>query len=1098
VVGGPSPRTRRTKLIIATCAVVFVGGLWFAFDRARPQAEATVPDKGRSTALSTDLSPQLEAANIASSLEDHIEGPGHPPLSSLAPADGRNLIPSDTAATYVHGQVQDQDGIGIVGATITWTAWDPEFLGFVSAGVPIPASKIRNRTVETATGSDGSFRFTDAPVLFSGQPSYFWATSVGHTAQFAELFPDSDSPNDELSISLGSGTPSSVIVALGDKRVKGAEVVQRIRLPQDPWCRYAPQEYAPKAQLTYLRTLGTSDRGRARVPGLESQQHLVARSEELCSAPWEGPSGQHVRLQLGLTFELSGVVALPDEFDEDWGRARIQVVRYRGPLCEEVESIPLNLDGSFGPAAIALVDSGRYAARLDGNAYVMQEEELPRPRPGDELFIQFEAEIGHVKWFMTVDEAGAPIPNAILHAEWERNGTVMEREYRGREDGYVLAIGIPAGFLSGTMSAAGYATQPIDPIVIPEDPLWTYNVTMPRGFKIEGRCFRGLEPARDFEVRYWAVDDRPARGRMSVTNSEDGTFALDSLASARMALTAISPTFERSVPITIDLAHTPDPEVLLQLTPPRLAKGMVLDAATHTPIPGARVTAFSSHIYDELDPIGPPIESNHAGEFELARLAPGLNIISIQARGFSDRELKVYAPDQGDIDLGAIVLVAAQPLTAEIHLPEGHDPTQWILTANGIGSILPTPFDSEGMLRVESASEGAWNFEVRDIEGLGTVLTRQFQWLRSGEEWHLVFDLVGGRSLAIEVTDVDSRDIHMGFAQLRYFGVDGSLTSNALNLDDSGELHIPGGVGPGPVVVNVVAQVGGQKLSGSTVHGVANSDPDEIVLRVQLGEFYRRFRVVDTMGKPVSGTLVLLRSTLQPEVWLGQGVTDADGLTTIDGVPAEVDSVDLTSSAGGKHNGIPIELPASPDQIVEITLDSSALVSIRVLDTGTPQSGVTCRLWDLDGHTLVASGQSPDSEGRLRIERLSPGAYMLRVDGPGYWPVSRRVNAESEASEQAVEIRSTGSIDLEFLRADGSALANTAVELECLDLQENSSDWVARGLIAGAEGSLWTDSSGRLVVTEIPHGEYRWMIEGASGSLRLGDGESLGKRLVLP
>jgi len=981
---------------------------------------------------------------------------------------------------------------------VTWTAWDPALLFYSTAAVVIPAQEIRGRTVDTTTDDQGRFSFVEAPPLIEGQPSYLWVTHAGFTAASSEVAADATPLEEDLAITLESGAGSSVLVLESGLPVESAEVVQRIAFPRGTRDQYEGGKFLQREKAIFLRTHRTGPEGRIETSALEHDQHLAASANGRKSAPWAGPSGGAITLELEPTFELSGVVELPDDIDEDWGRARIQVVRHRGPLSEEVGTIHLEEDGAFGPFQVALKPADRYGARLVGNTFVETEQEFPTPHPEDEVFVQLEAETGHVKWFLVHDESGVPIPRATLVTRWDREGKAWEKTHLGREDGYVMALGIPSGFFTGTLHASGYATQSVAPIRLPEVPMTYLDVTMVRGFKLAGRCLRGIEPVRDFEVRFWADQERTARGRVSVVDSEDGTFLLDSLAWGQVTVTAVSTDFERSEAASVDLIRTPDKEIILQLAPPRTARGTILDGATRSPIQGALVTVFSNHLYEELDPIGLPTQTDLAGHFELARLAEGLNVISIQADGYSDRELKVYVPEHGDADLGSISLVRTQPLTAELRLPEGEDPTQWILAARGIGAPPPTPFDSDGSLRIEEANEGAWTLEVRDNQGRDDVLASQDHWLRVGEEWHVVFDLAAGRSVLVVLEDVDPQDIDSVYVRLQYTAEDESLVDVFLFPDESGEFRLPAGVGQGPIVAKAEATVGDWSLSGTIVHQVRSDDPEEIVLSIPLGENSRRLRVVDKAGDAVAGVMVLLESSQSPGAWLSQATSDADGIARLDGVTVVADRVELTSKDGGKHTGIALDLPSDPEEIIEVVFDSSASIAVRVLDTGAPQSGVTCRLWDVDGHTLVASGQSPDSEGRLRIEGLCPGPYLLRVEGPGYWPLSRRLDAEPKATELAIEVRRTGGIAIEFMRADGTALASSPVELACLSLDESSTDWVARGLIAGAEGSLWTDPSGRLVLTGIPHGDYRWKAEGASGSLRVGAGETLDKRVVVP
>jgi len=998
----------------------------------------------------------------------------------------------------VAGRVQSSGSSAIAGAEVTWTAWDSEFLTFVTSAVLIPPALVDRRTVSASADENGAFSFEAPPPLEEGQPSFIWISHSGYFSEVVELDPGVSELHEPLEVTLNEALPFTAAVTKAGEAVAKARVVQRAAYPRGTTAQYARGRYAPKARLVFLRTYQSRVDGTVSLAPCDHPHALRASWEGLVSAEWEGSHRPRVELDLLPTFSLSGHVALPEGADPEWGGARVRVSGSWGTIEVELASALVQPDGAFGPVAVPAMEVDGFTARLEGNEFIETESRFDPPTPGTSVYVQIEARIGYQQWFLALDEGRQPVPFPTAVAKWKHEGVLFEKSVRGREDGYVMVPGFPAGMIWGSLTAKDRVVEPFGPMLLPEDPPAVLNVVLADAYSVSGRCMRGLDPVSDFEVRFWGVDNPDYRGSEVIRNSADGAFTLNHLAGPRVSVMAVTPDFGRSDSVIVDLQEGAEREVLLQVMSPCAIIGQVVDAATSEPIAGARVDVFSSRFWTELDPLGRPTLSDADGRIEIAKLAKGINLTSIVAEGYSDRELKVYVREEAIVNLGQVELVRCQPLTATLRLPEGHDPETWGLFADGIGGVPLTPFDSRGELRFEKASEGAWYFEVRDLRGLGEVAATQYRSLKAGEEWHLNFDLVSGRGMMIDVTgagDVSAIEGHL--VSVSYESDGGRRCNRSALLDSGGRARISGGIAPGLVLLSLSPRSAGGQYWGRALHEITSSDPDEVVLELPLERSESRVLVLDSDKQPISRALVVLRYSRDPELQVAYAITNDRGEAGLGVVPAEVDLAELTSSDGGVHSDIEIAASDWRDGTLELIFDMSASIELLLVDDGQPQSTVTCWLETVDSGVLLTSGLTPDQDGRLSFDGFAEGRYRLRISGPNHWPVELILIARADPSVRRIEVRRVGSLNLEFVHGDGGQVVNLPIDLECTTLGERAANWIASGKLQGFAGGLRTDGQGQLHLPRLPHGEYRWTVGVSSGTLLVPAGGAVTRRVVL-
>lgn len=996
------------------------------------------------------------------------------------------------------GTVVNSEGEPISDAVVSWTVWDPAFLAFVRASVPVPVDLLAGRTRSCGSGPGGEFAFFEAPESLDDSPSILWVTHPDFRSASLELQPEevSDLAAREFQLKEEEGTIA--IVQRNSAPVSKATVTQRVVFEEKEQADLYGGVNADRASVVFFREYETSEDGGAALSSVNGLQWISARKEEDVSAPWRGERAPTVTLELSPSFSVSGFVDREPGTDHDVGDVRVEIWRYYGCFSERLAVLAPGLDGEIAPTRIPLKPADSLIARLDGGMYVMQEAELGMPVAGEHVRIEMFAAVGYPVWYLAVDEFRNTIPHAVVEGTWEFEGRSYSKRAVGREDGYIPLLGIPDCLLNSKAWAKGrgMVTAPTTPV--PITPAGYFTMVIGDGYTLKGQVLRGLAPVEDFELRYWPTENTNERGSILVTGSETGEFQIENLPTRKVAVMAIDSTYGRSETVHVDVKGLGESEVVLQIEDPHVAHGIVIDSSNGTPIPGALITAYSSFLYRELDAIGNQVSANQAGRFELARLTEGLNVISIEAPGYSQRELKVYSNSGGVTDLGQIELPKTQPLRVSLLLPEGQDPTKWMLTADGIGAISDTRFDATGVIAVDAASAGYWRFVVRDFRGMGEELLSEGAWLRAGEDWDLEFDLRNGRTLVL-LAPLDEMPPNPTSvtAIVKYTGIGGNRRQKVLQFNAEGEAFLHSCVAPGPVVVSVPV-ASSANASGGLIYEVTEEDLDEVILDIEFDRADSFFRVLDSRGAPLPGVLIDVRSSEYPGLQIAQGVTGAAGEVGIRGVPVTADRVNLTSSKGGIHAGIELDLVAPPGDYIELVFEDDASIELIFKDQGRPQSDVTARLWSEEGGLILTSGLTPDEEGRLEFTNLCPGNYELRVSGARHWPVRQVIEAKSGGSAQTIQVRESGSLQIQLVRSDGSLAANEPVELRCLSLDEDVSAWIVDGRIQGVGLPLRTNAQGKLELGGVPHGDYRWSAAGHSAEFRVEAGQSLPHRVVLP
>jgi hypothetical protein len=172
--------------------------------------------------------------------------------------------------------------------------------------------------------------------------------------------------------------------------------------------------------------------------------------------------------------------------------------------------------------------------------------------------------------------------------------------------------------------------------------------------------------------------------------------------------------------------------------------------------------------------------------------------------------------------------------------------------------------------------------------------------------------------------------------------------------------------------------------------------------------------------------------------------------------------------------GLPVPLTGPPDEVVEVVVDPSASLHVRLLDGDVPiaETRVLFSLWESG---IPQFTRQTDQGGRIVDDEISPASLIAIVDAAGYWPTAAPVEASHEAQERVIQVRRTGSLEI-VVRQEGIAISGASVDLLSDEFGERASMWLAAGKVRSDGAGLTTDAQGSSRVFGLPNGSYTWTV----------------------
>lgn len=834
-------------------------------------------------------------------------------------------------------------------------------------------------------------------------------------------------------------------------------------------------------ELAGRQVAATDVAGAARFEATSPRVVVWASHDEFASLPREARAGSRTRLV------LAGLVSAEGELrpNPDIPGVKMRVTCFaldgarRVKLAQRLTTIdePWRMDG------LPLPDTQQFLFRFESDKTMPIEARRRAEKPGDVLRVDMELLAGYVRPVRVEDTEGKPVADARVVALYV-NVISQPVTFEGvtDADGDCLLAGVPPREGELYASKKGYATTYYSRAIhalLPEDQVWT--ITLPRAAPIRGRCLTAAgDPVEDFDLLWFPPTSSRAH-RREFRSARDGAFELDEIAVGNVTLIAESDELGQSAPLALELAPSGAQDVELRLRAAAVVTGIVLNAIDEAPIAGALIQPWSASATRNFSPRGAVVVADGQGRFRCERFNAGINRFEVSAPGYAPRLTGAFAEVGRDVDAGVIRLARAQPL--EVELIHGPDviPTESYATGEDLSGsrvLPPVAFDAQGRLRFPDVAPGPWRIKLMLYNGYAgeyeVVLT-------PGEEWKLRVDASQLRPWTLELRQADGALLPGGAVLLTWNDHEArGHVSAGLDASFNGRitLQVPR---VAAAFLRVLDSNGRCALERHV--GAAEFESDPYV--VKLGDGAAEYRVVDGAGRPIPGVSISsLNSGDTYRQWTTSR-TDADGRAQL----PHARDVLLKHETAGMAVRFALSESDRVAGVYELELEAAGALDVVVRDGAFVVSGAEVQLGQRE-HTFTSP--ITDANGVARSLPLVAARWDARLEAPGYWPARASIDFARGSPPLRLEVRRLSDVLLELRSASGARVAGVTLELTSDEFGERVSDWLAAGRIASSTGAMSVDVEGRVRLTGLPHGKYRWLVTSA------GEGVAGGEVLLEP
>ena len=1068
-VGGETKRNHQpwrggVALVAALLAIaVWMIGTWSG---PPPETGRAVPDRAAET-------PEGQGPGEA---KDGTQDRTAPPMAASAPgaADEPSSARTVVAAPALEGVVASSDGTPIPGAEVSChpienhdALGDPMWRRVAVEGSGGDAGLV-------STDAKGGFSLSELPSGGKEHGFVLWATHPEYTAAMQVWSPDVESGAGGPRIVLEPSGPLHVLVVDGRGQPVPAATVHHCGIaPPGPGPTGEPRLDEVGMRSLLRRTVGTDRNGRAVLGAFPGDQTLQAQRGDELSTVWTGEARTgEIRLALAPSFTVAGTVSLPEMDPATEFERRLTISSQRGAVLRPLATIRNLGDGAWGPLRLPVLEVDACLIRLEGIPLVPVEVPFPVPRAGDHLTFPLHAEVGASQWFMAVGEDEEGLPQAWVSMIWNRDGRWVTTEAHARPDGYIKATGIPPGVVDYYLGAPGHAPSRSDSLTVPLAEPGTIRVQLERSARITGVCLHQGIPVPDFEVIVWPEESTGSRTRHAFHGRESGSFVIEDAPVGEVLLTAASADLPGAEPVRVLLAAGDAAEVVLELPESRMVRGTVLDAVDGSPLPEATIQLYYTGPDRAVTRWGPPHPVGADGHFELSGFTDRTNYYFVNAAGYSGTYASILPEVPGVVELGEIRLQPQQSL--ELVLTDsrrdgGLGTTGYGFRAHGITMLPASSFAPDGTLRFDEVSAGTYKFWIDHPNGLSQELSVT---LAAGEKWRVEHRVEGATTLAVHVVPdeaFDREQWHM--IEVHFVTRRGTPVSYWGNLTEDLTLTFPGIDSSTAEVTLIRGQ--DRKHLAATRCDFRGRDFFELTMSPGGRSFLAR--VVNAEGEDMSGIHVHLEDPSQPGS-PHTGVTDAEGVAKILGVPESQVVAHLYHTSLGRQFGVPCDATGSEATLV---FEGGSSLDLRILDGDEVLPGA--QGWILDPFGIPDAEVTTDEEGRARFAHLGPGRYEVVVDRSDCWRVAMAVDVAEGENARTVQMRRLGDVELEVVTEEGGPVGGLALGLRSLEFGDDVASWISDQRVR-CEGGLVTDPRGRLRIDGLPRGRYACSFVGDDGA----------------
>ena len=820
-----------------------------------------------------------------------------------------------------------------------------------------------------------------------------------------------------------------------------------------------------------------SEEGQVDIPRGGESVTLWAVSGEHRSAEWRGSLEDVVEITLDLqpTFSARGSLDGMGTFDPRPSGVRVSAHHVDKGERRRLASCEVDEQGVWLLPALPTDGASAVTFRLEGKGLATREKTLPAPEPGSEVEVPFDLVLPERLVVILTDFEQAPVPGADLRVEWTvAESTVFSSGFRTDEDGIGELIEAPAETVFIHIAKPGYSGGRYGPFTMPQGMTKEISLSIGRAGRIAGRCVQDGAPVEAFTIRYW--QDSPWNTlTLEAADREDGSFVLEDAPLGNVTILASSPDCPGAPTQTVEVSADSEAWVEIELPATGTAMGRVVDASTDDPISTATVQSLSGPSYQECWPWGQPLNVNALGEFQGAIIAPPLTVLEITAPGYAPVTRRALVGPDNSFDCGTIGLTRAQALLVRL---TGSVLNEYSAYSASVGdSEELVTFNSQGEANYPAVKPGLTWITIYAPDGSVFYLTERLQ---LGQDWLVEIPVNTGNQVRVEVRNPDGSKPDAGmWAGVSFARQDGVCVHRYLKLNEEGRAEFSC-VPAGSIYIDIVDSSFQQQAQQP-----ARVDPSGVtVVPVALVKNVHTVRFVDVQGAPVVARTVFFRLPGDPLPWGFSVTPDANGVVKVRGFDAPVVLATLMMT-DAVASDLPVELGLGGEEPIEVVVDASSRLELRLLDGDHPLTGIRAFLRRWKGGQMVVNSLS-DASGDVDFHHVAQGGYIVEVNLPGYWPTVLEVEASPEVPSYVMQVRRLGSLQVVVSR-DGAPLAQAGIELRSEEFDVSLSEWVSQGRVEVSSPDLASNSKGEIVVHGIPHGNYKWTARSPEGTQRSGE-----------
>jgi hypothetical protein len=1055
-------RAQLSTRVVAGASLLVAGMLAVYWSRPAPVQDATNSTPDPKHSIAGNLS---DRAGASSGVEI--------PLDSVSGDAERSII----VEPALSGRVVDEAGLPVEGAEVAWTALHPTFVDPGSRTEQDAFEEIARSTSAVTSGGDGTFAFASAPPGAVEHPSVVWIVHEGHLAESVLLQAGRDAWTWPPDLRLRSADTWNVVtVDVEGAPVEGATVA--LHLLAQAYTGSAEHDLAQQARRVFRRKRITDARGRARSCAVPGACFVVASKDEL-RAPFaylpERPRAE-VTLVLRKCFRASGRV--------DWGLTPIDPTGADisfAALEPEPSSVPptwlaprigVRTDGTFGPIDLPLVPGSILQTRLDRGPFLQSFDQRAMPLAESTIHLVLEAVIGERLEVRVDDENRKPLTGVFVRILTDREGTLLvpAREERTDADGIAKLLCPDRLGFRVEASLPGYAFESTDPLVWSPG-LERVGLVLRKGGVVRGRCVHEGRPVTSFDVNYWTKDVYSSYG--DHFSSPEGEFRFEGLPLGELNFFASAPGLPQSPTHSVTIGPEPIGDLVIELGSGVTLRSRVINSADRKPVAEARVQPYSSRGGQILFPNGEPYPVGADGQFELRMVGPEGAGYGVSAEGFATTYGVVPPAGKDALELSTIVLAPYSELAVKI-VGERRDAYEGYLVWVEIGPGFPaTGFDEHGLAVLAGVHPGGHQIHLRTPEGDELV---QSTICRPGRAGSITFDVSGSTALAVELSsDPDAGDLRGGRVVLI------SGTANAPELRRQRRISTAGQVvfertKAGAATVEV--RDAQSKLLASVPVEIGTGP--EQSLRVDLGGKTLRFRIVDREHRPLSQVAVEACSIAGAARWSDRTTSDREGVAVFGPTAVGRMLLSLSHESAGHAWGLEIEVDPAEPAPHEVVLDGRDAIELVLLGSDGPREGVITSIRGRSNSIWQWIMLTSGPDGRVRSPRYAPGEYEIVLGQPGIWPSRTAVRPSGEGKPVAIQVRSTGDLEVRFFDVFDQPVADVALEVRSIEDGRSAAEWFQENLISVTPGTQRSGIDGRIQFLGLPQGTYSWSAQSKS------------------